>query len=136
MIRTGRKQFGFTLREVADNLPVSFFICQAEGNREILFANQPLLEMLGFKDFTDLLAFTAGKLLGLIHPADRALLDLMANEDARPGQPRFLSYRLLTKNGGSAKIFSKNRLVEDSRYGKVFYVTLSLQKDYKILEEN
>lgn len=69
MIRTGRKQFSFTLREVADNLPVSFLICQAEGNREILFANQPLLEMLGFKDFTDLLAFTAGMLLGLIYPA-------------------------------------------------------------------
>ena len=138
MTRTDRKQFGFTLREVADNLPVSFFICQAEGDREILFANQSLLEMLGFKDFADLLAFTAGKLLGLIYPADRALLDLVASEDARRamGQPRFLSCRLLTKAGGSAKVFSKTRLVEDSRYGKVFYVILSLQKDYKVLKEN
>lgn len=47
-----------------------------------------------------------------------------------------MSCRLLTKNGGSAKIFSKNRLVEDSRYGKVFYVILSLQKDYKTAKEN
>lgn len=39
---------------------------------------------------------------------------------------------LLTKAGGSAKVFSKTRLVEDSRNGKVFYVTLSLQKDDKI----
>lgn len=39
---------------------------------------------------------------------------------------------LLTKAGGSAKVFSKSRLVEDSRYGKVFYVALSLQKDDKI----
>ncbi len=43
---------------------------------------------------------------------------------------------LLTKAGGRAKLFSKTRLVEDSRYGKVFYVTLSLQKDDKISKEN
>lgn len=43
---------------------------------------------------------------------------------------------LLTKAGGSVKLFSKTQLVEDSRYGKVFYVTLSLQKDYKISKEN
>ncbi|MGM9905554.1 diguanylate cyclase domain-containing protein [Lactobacillus sp.] len=138
MTRTDRKQFGFTLREVADNLPVSFFICQAEGEREILFANQSLLDMLGFKGFADLIAFTAGKLLGLIYPSDRALLDLVAGEDARrvPDRPRCLSCRLLTKDGGCEKVFSKTRLVEDARYGKVFYITLSLQNDYKILKEN
>lgn len=43
---------------------------------------------------------------------------------------------LLTKAGGSVKLFSKTQLVEDSRYGKVFYVILSLQKDYKISKEN
>lgn len=43
---------------------------------------------------------------------------------------------LLTKAGGSAKLFSKTQLVEDSRYGKVFYVTLSLQKDDKISKDN
>lgn len=43
---------------------------------------------------------------------------------------------LLTKAGGSVKLFSKTQLVEDSRYGKVFYVTLSLQNDYKISKEN
>lgn len=43
---------------------------------------------------------------------------------------------LLTKAGGSVKLFSKTQLVEDSRYGKVFYITLSLQKDDKISKEN
>ena len=43
---------------------------------------------------------------------------------------------LLLKAGGSVKLFSKTQLVEDSRYSKVFYVTLSLQKDYKISKEN
>ena len=43
---------------------------------------------------------------------------------------------LLPKAGGSVKLFSKTQLVEDSRYSKVFYVTLSLQKDYKISKEN
>lgn len=138
MIRTGRKQFSFTLREVADNLPVSFLICQAEGNREILFANQPLLEMLGFKDFTDLIAFTAGKLLGMIYPSDRPLVDLVVAEDVerQSRQPRLLSCRLLTKEGECRKVFGKTRLVEDVRYGKVFYITLSLQKDYKSLKGN
>ena len=43
---------------------------------------------------------------------------------------------LLPMAGGSVKLFSKTQLVEDSRYSKVFYVTLSLQKDYKISKEN
>ncbi|GHV98224.1 hypothetical protein lacNasYZ03_05630 [Lactobacillus nasalidis] len=137
MTKADRRQFGFTLREVADNLPVSFFICQAEGSREILFANQSLLELLGFKDFADLVEFTAGRLLNLVYPGDRALIDLQMNEDVKTSQqPRFLSCRLLGRDGGHKHVFSKSRLVEDDRYGKVFYVTLSLQADYKLTKEN
>ncbi|MFR0613994.1 diguanylate cyclase domain-containing protein [Lactobacillus porci] len=129
MKKSDRKRLGLTLREVADNLPVSFLICGMDEDKSILCANQDMISMMGCANLKDFLSYTDRKMERVIYPTDRPKVNMIvaqtvANVNRKSQRPEIMTFRLLTKDGRPLKVLAKGRLVRDPRDGLVFYVTI------------
>lgn len=93
------------------NLPIAFLICTGQGDREIIFSNQNLLSLLGYASFGDLMKATGGKVMNLVYPTDRPLLEQKITADLANGQVQ--------------PFFCQSQLVKEPGYGQIFYVALS-----------
>ncbi|MDD6407547.1 MAG: diguanylate cyclase [Lactobacillus equicursoris] len=129
MKKSDRKHLGLTLREVADNLPVSFLICGMDEDKSILYANQDMISLMGCANLKDFLSYTDRKMDHVIYPTDRPKVNMIvaqavANVNRKSQRPEIMTFRLLTKDGRPLKVLAKGRLVRDPRDGLVFYVTI------------
>jgi diguanylate cyclase (GGDEF)-like protein len=62
-----RTRLGFSSRDLAENIPGGIMVHKADGKREILFANDELIRMLGCDNLSDFMEFTGGAFDGLGH---------------------------------------------------------------------
>ena len=122
-----RTLLGFSSRDLAENIPGGIMVHKATGSREILFANEEIIHMLGCESLPDFMHFTGGTFDGLALPEDlprvRAALEEKASNES--GEDKgFTNYRIRTKSGGARNVAASSRLVEMEGLGKVFYVIL------------
>lgn len=131
-----RTQLGFVLKDVSENLPGAFIIYKADRvEDEIFFANRELLHLTGCKDMEELLDYTQGSFRNLIRESERAGVEKSIwKQIGRGGFNDYVSFELKKKDGTYLPVLDHGRLVENGRYGKVFYVLLMdwnlLQKHY------
>ncbi|WP_231538465.1 PAS domain-containing protein [Lactobacillus delbrueckii] len=71
MVKEGRAQLGFNLRDLAVNLPGAFFIYRADDGK-ILFANRELLRITECSSMEVFIEFIGRKVKSLIAPEDYA----------------------------------------------------------------
>lgn len=132
-----RKQLGFALKDVSENLPGAFIIYKADKtNDEILFANREMIQMTGCESMDELLAYTGHSFRNLIQEDEREKVEQCIWQQIGDGHSNdYVRFHLRKQDGTHMKVLDHGRFVENGRYGKVFYVLImdwkSIQKHYR-----
>ena len=131
-----RKQLGFALKDVSENLPGAFLIYRASpDNDELLFANHEMLHLSGCNDMEEFFAYTKRSFRNLINePEQKAVEESIWNQiNADGGQENdYVSFSLIRKDGTQIEVFDHGRIVENTYYGRVFYVLLLNKKLFNL----
>lgn len=121
-----RKQLGFALKDISENLPGSFIIYKADQTTyEILFANREFLNLTKCDSMEELLRYTHGSFCNLIQENERELVKEEVWKQINSGNTNdYVQFHLIQQDGATIQVLDHGRIVENERYGKVFYVLL------------
>lgn len=130
-----RKQLGFALKEVSENLPGAFLIFRADkDNDEILFANHELLKWTCCKDINEFLEYTNNRFSNLICADEKnRVLDSIWNKIDDNNVNDYISFNMLSRDGSLRKVHEHGRIVNNLHYGKIVYVTFA---DVNLIEKS
>ena len=121
-----RTQLGFALNDISENLPGAFIIYKADKeDDEILYANRELLRMLKCDSLDMLLKYTNGSFRNLIREQEREDIEQRIWEQIEDGHSNdYVYYHMKKEDGRFIHVLDHGRIVENGRYGKVFYVLI------------
>ncbi len=120
-----RSQFGFTPRDLAENVPGAIMVHRIKPDCEILFANDELVELLECDDLADFMEYTGMDYRSFIHPDD---LDRVHADSAHQrgsydvGAKFYVDYRAITKTGAIKNVAVNGNVVEGPDGEKVLYI--------------
>ena len=132
-----RTRLGFALNDVSENLPGAFIIYRASKDDDtIFFANRELIKLTGCRDMDDLLDYTGNSFSGLIREDEREMVEQdiwqQINEE---NVNDYVHFHMKKKDGSCLHVLDHGRIVENGRYGEVFYVLImssqSIEEHYK-----
>lgn len=107
---------------IPTGLPGGFFIYEADGDEQILFADMNIIAMFGCSSFKELYDYVGGSFKGMIHPDDLSKVQNLIQAQTKAVDKRhdYVRYRIIPKGG-------EERYVEDFGHllhwddGKSFY---------------
>lgn len=116
--RLHRSQFGFTVRDVAENIPSSVVVFRMSDAHEIVFTNDELVKLLEYDNLADLMDCTGGSFERIIHPDDIAHA---LGVGSRSDSSFILTYRIVTKTGDAKRVVGMSRMANTSKVGPICY---------------
>ena len=119
-----RSSLGFNLRDVTEQIPNALLACSADEKTRILYANSEMLRLAECGTPEELMEFTQGRALNLIHPADRDAIGRELFAQAAAGKKKSLRYRIQGRKGTIHSVCDIRKAVTSHAYGKVAYVCL------------
>lgn len=121
-----RTQLGFALNDISENLLGAFIIYKADKeDDEILYANRELLRILKCDSLDMLLKYTNGSFRNLIREQEREDIEQRIWEQIEDGHSNdYVYYHMKKEDGSFIHVLDHGRIVENGRYGKVFYVLI------------
>ncbi len=130
-----RRQLGFVLKDVSENLPGAFIIYKADKtDDEILFANREMIRLTGCKSMDELLAYTQKSFRNLIREDERKSVEESIWQQIEEGHFNdYIHFHLQKEDGTFLQVLDHGRIVENTRYGRVFYVLLM---DWKFIKKH
>ena len=122
-----RTQLGFALKDFSENLPGAFIIYKADkANDEILFANREFIRLAGCKNMDELLEYTKRSFRNLIIEEEREAVEKDVWRQVDEGKTNgYTHFCMKRADGGRVKVFDHGRIVENGRYGRVFYALIT-----------
>ena len=128
-----RSQLGFALKDVSENLPAAFVIYKADDEAQILFANHEMMRLAGCKNMDAFLDYTDRSFKNLIRDEERDAVEKSIRQqiEEEGHSNHYVEFDLKKQDGTYLHILDHGRIVENGRYGKVFYVLLMDQKSMK-----
>lgn len=133
MVKEGRAQLGFNLRDLAVNLPGAFFIYRADDGK-ILFANRELLRIMECSSMEAFIEFIGRKVKGLIAPEDYAEAVESCNQQVGDSDDAVahLDYHVITKETHKRiYVHAVAHMVKNPYFGEIYYVILSPKPEQK-----
>mgnify|MGYP001276839609 FL=1 len=129
-----RKQLGFTFKDISEHLPGAFIIYRADKeDDELFFANDEFLHMSGYKDIDELFRLTKKSFRNLIREDEQQQIESSIWEQIDSGNENdYIHFHLRKADGTYFSVLDHGRIVENSQYGKVFYVLFMDWKDMHI----
>lgn len=123
-----RSSLGFALRDISRNLPGAFliYIADREDDR-ILFANCEMIKFAGCKNLDDFLSYTDSHFRSLIRPDEQETVEksIWDQIDAKASDNNdYVQFHFAKKDGTYHPVLDHGRIVENTYYGKVFYVLI------------
>lgn len=130
-----RKQLGFVLNDISENLPGAFMIYRADKeDDEIFYANKEFLDMAGYENLDELFKSTKKSFRNLIHEDQRETVEASIWNQIESGNENdYIHYPLRKQDGTYIPVLDQGRIVESVRFGKVFYV---LFMDWQAMQVN
>ena len=109
---------------IPTGLPGGFFIYDAEGDQEIYFAEQNVIELFGCKTIAEFRELCGNSFAGMVHPEDYAKIqnDINAQTFASDRRHDYVRYRIVTKQGEVRYVEDFGHLLHGSDGKKYFYV--------------
>lgn len=109
---------------IPTGLPGGFFVYNAEGDEEIYFADQNVINIFGCNTIEELREHTGNSFKGMVHPDDLDKIhnDITSQTFNSEKKHDYVRYRILTKQGETKYIEDFGHLVYDSNGKKFFYV--------------
>lgn len=114
------------MKDVSENLPGAFIIYKADKeNDEILFANREMIRLTGCRNMTELQEYTKGSFRNLIEEGEREQVEESIWKQIGGGHSNdYVHFHLRKADGTSLRVLDHGRIVENGRYGRVFYVLM------------
>lgn len=130
-----RKQLGFVLNDISENLPGAFIIYRADKeDDEIFYANKEFLDMAGYENLDAFFNGTKKSFRNLIREdQQKAVETSIWNQIESGSENDYIHYQLRKKDGTYIPVLDQGRIVESERFGRVFYV---LFMDWQAMQVN
>ena len=125
------------IEAIGQHMPGGFFIYKAEGNAEIIYANDATISLFGCDDPDDFKAFTGNSFKGMLHPDDYAKVSDSVNDQIRMSNEKMdhVEYRIIRKDGAVRWIDDYGHYTETDNYGGIYYVFIADITEQHDLEE-
>ena len=119
-----RKQLGFVLNDISENLPGAFMIYRADKeDDEIFYANKEFLDMAGYENLDAFFNGTKKSFRNLIcEDQQKAVEASIWNQIESGSKNDYIHYQLRRQDGTYIPVLDQGRIVESERFGRVFYV--------------
>ena len=119
-----RKQLGFVLNDISENLPGAFMIYKADKlNDEIFYANKEFLDMAGYENLDALFKGTKKSFRNLIREDQQELVEASIWSQIENGSnDDYIQYYLRKADGTYIPVLDQGRIAESEHFGRVFYV--------------
>ena len=119
-----RKQLGFVLNDISENLPGAFLIYKADkSNDEIFYANKEFLDMAGYENLDALFKGTKKSFRNLICEDQQESVEASIWHQIESGSnDDYIHYSLRKADGTYIPVLDQGRIVESEHFGRVFYV--------------
>jgi diguanylate cyclase (GGDEF)-like protein/PAS domain S-box-containing protein len=119
-----RKQLGFVLNDISENLPGAFIIYRADKeDDEIFYANKEFLDMAGYENLDALFNGTKKSFRNLIREDQQKAVETSIWNQIESGSKNdYIHYQLRKQDGTYISVLDQGRIVESERFGRVFYV--------------
>lgn len=119
-----RKQLGFVLNDISENLPGAFINYRADKeDDEIFYANKEFLDMAGYENLDAFFNGTKKSFRNLIREdQQKAVETSIWNQIESGSENDYIHYQLRKKDGTYIPVLDQGRIVESERFGRVFYV--------------
>lgn len=132
------KEIACEVKKFMDQMPGGFFIYRADGNEEIIYANEALLRIFMCDTMREFRQLTGNSFRGLVHPED--LEEVEKSIRKQIAESRFdldyVEYRIIRKDGAIRWLEDYGHFVK-SKSGDIFYVFVgdSTEKRERLLAE-
>ncbi|MBR1393047.1 MAG: GGDEF and EAL domain-containing protein [Ruminococcus sp.] len=115
---------------IPTGLPGGFFIYEAEGDEEILFAETNVIKMYGCETFDEFMQYVNGSFRGMVHPDDLHKIENQIQAQTVFSEKRhdYVRYRIITKQGDVRYIEDFGHLLH-WKNGKSFYYVFIVDVD-------
>ena len=125
------------IEEIGRHMPGGFFIYKAEGNQELIYANDAVIGLFGCEDLEDFKALTGNTFKGMLHPDDYAAVTDSVNDQIcmSSGNIDHVEYRIIRKDGAVRWIDDYGHYTETDNYGGIYYVFIADITEQHDLEE-
>ena len=119
-----RKQLGFVLNDISENLPGAFIIYRADKeDDEIFYANKEFLDMAGYENLDAFFNGTKKSFRNLIREDQQKAVEASFWNQIESGSKNdYIHYQLRRQDGTYIPVLDQGRIVESERFGRVFYV--------------
>lgn len=119
-----RKQLGFVLNDISENLPGAFIIYRADKeDDEIFYANKEFLDMAGYENLDAFFNGTKKSFRNLIREDQQKAVEASIwNQNESGSKNDYIHYQLRKQDGTYIPVLDQGRIVESERFGRVFYV--------------
>lgn len=119
-----RKQLGFVLNDISENLPGAFIIYRADKeDDEIFYANKEFLDMAGYENLDAFFDGTKKSFRNLIREDQQKAVETSIWNQIESGSKNdYIHYQLRRQDGTYIPVLDQGRIVESERFGRVFYV--------------
>ena len=123
-IGPGDMRAAFNFKNFIDKMPGAFFIYHADGNEEIIYANQATLRLFKCGTMEEFRELTGNSFRGIVHPDDLEGVELSIQEQIEQSQDDldYVEYRIIQKDGSIRWIEDYGHLVHNDDIGDMFYV--------------
>lgn len=119
-----RKQLGFVLNDISENLPGAFIIYRADKEDDVIFyANKEFLDMAGYENLDAFFNGTKKSFRNLIREDQQKAVETSIWNQIESGSKNdYIHYQLRRQDGTYIPVLDQGRIVESERFGRVFYV--------------
>lgn len=119
-----RKQLGFVLNDISENLSGAFIIYRADKeDDEIFYANKEFLDMAGYENLDAFFNGTKKSFRNLIREDQQKAVETSIWNQIESGSKNdYIHYQLRRQDGTYIPVLDQGRIVESERFGRVFYV--------------
>ena len=117
-----RKQLGFVLNDISENLPGAFIIYRADKeDDEIFYANKEFLDMAGYENLDAFFNGTKKSFRNLIREDQQKAVEASIWNQIESGSKNdYIHYQLRRQDGTYIPVLDQGRIVESKRFGRVF----------------
>ena len=116
-----------TIHDIMRGMPGGFFIYRADGQEELIYANDAMLRLFRCDTMEEFRAHTGNSFKGIVHPDDLERVEAYIKRqiaDDLQGLD-YVEYRIIRKDGQICWVEDFGHLVHDETEGDVFYVFIS-----------
>ena len=134
------QELALCMKRFVDRMPGGFFVYHADGDEEIIYANEAMLRIFNCDSMTEFRKVTGNSFRGIVHPEDLEEVEKSIWQQIADSSYDldYVEYRIIAKNGEIRWVEDYGHFIHsETAGGDVFYVFIAdaTEKRYQQEEE-